>query len=621
MGEGRLLASRYRLDAVVGRGGMGTVWRARDLTLHREVAVKEVVLPPGLTDREREVLYERTLREARASARLNHPAVVVVHDVVEEDGRPWIVMELVLAPSLQDVLDREGPLPHRRVADIGMQMLGALRHAHSKGILHRDVKPSNVLLCESGRVVLTDFGIAQMEGDATLTQTGLVMGSPAYIPPERAQGARAVPASDLWSLGATMYAALEGRSPYERSDAMASLQAALLEPVPPPRNAGPLRTVLDGLLARQPMHRMNAEQAEPLLARVASMPAPAPASESAAGVTMSDEPRTALDGPSETVSDPADLLRRPAPGQDPQSVRRESPSVRREPPSGRGEPPSGRREPPSVRHESPSMRREPPSARRDLPSVRRDPSTVGRNTPVPPASRARTSADVPSTSPDRESALTGETIDQEPYGRVPAPPHPSRAQTQRSAGGGTPGGHRRHTVLVAIIVLLVVAAVLAAAYLMRQQLRHADALPGYRSFQKDGYTVSLPSEWKWGISVNGTPQIQSPDGRSFLLVDTTSWPGQDATPWIQANRSESAAPRMRNLPGYTKISVTQTTYQGAPAADWEFTFTPNGGQIHVTDRFVQLKGHPYALYFRTPETNWTASQKIRETIYSTFHVA
>ncbi|TDD81379.1 serine/threonine-protein kinase, partial [Actinomadura rubrisoli] len=275
MGQARLLGNRYRLDSVVGRGGMGTVWRAYDVMLDREVAVKEVVLPPGLSESERAVLYERTFREARASARLSHPGVVIVHDVVEEADRPWIVMELVLAPSLQDLLD-QGPMEHRRVAEIGLQMLAALRHAHEKGILHRDVKPSNVLITDAGRVVLTDFGIAQVEGDATLTQTGLVMGSPAYIPPERAQGERAVPASDLWALGATLYAAVEGRSPYERSDAMASLQAALTEPVPPPRNAGPLTRVLEGLLAREPVNRMTAVQAQPLLTQVAVLPPPPP---------------------------------------------------------------------------------------------------------------------------------------------------------------------------------------------------------------------------------------------------------------------------------------------------------------------------------------------------------
>nr|BFE33628.1 hypothetical protein GCM10010200_058790 [Actinomadura rugatobispora] len=309
-----MLANRYRLDAVVGRGGMGTVWRAYDVMLDREVAVKEVVLPPGLTPAERDILYQRTFREARASARLNHPGVVTVHDVVEESDRPWIVMELVRARSLQDVLE-VGLLEHRRVAEIGLQMLAALRHAHEKGILHRDIKPSNVLITDSGRVVLTDFGIAQVEGDATLTQTGLVMGSPAYIPPERAQGERAVPASDLWALGATLYAALEGHSPYERPDAMASLQAALTEPVPPARNAGPLASVLEGLLAREPARRITAAQAQPMLTHVATMPEPRPPMPPArlSEDTVLDEPppafyeQTVVDEPADTVLDSSEF--------------------------------------------------------------------------------------------------------------------------------------------------------------------------------------------------------------------------------------------------------------------------------------------------------------------------
>ena len=218
---------------------MGRVWQAHDDLLHRDVAVKEVIFPPGLTDSDREVLYERTLREARSAARLSHRGIVTVHDVVEEDGRPWIVMEYVRARSLQEILDSDGRLPHARVADIGVQMLAALRVAHASGVLHRDVKPANVLLDtrESGeaRVVITDFGIARMDGDATLTQTGIVLGSPAFIAPERARGELASPASDLWALGATLYAACEGRSPHDRVEAMAALTAVLHEEPAPPR--------------------------------------------------------------------------------------------------------------------------------------------------------------------------------------------------------------------------------------------------------------------------------------------------------------------------------------------------------------------------------------------------
>jgi tRNA A-37 threonylcarbamoyl transferase component Bud32 len=273
---GRLLGERYRLTSIVGRGGMGTVWRARDEVLDRDVAVKEVIAPRDLADADRDRMRQRTLREARATARLNHPNIVTVHDVVDEAGRPWIVMEFVQARSLQDIVDEEGALEPRRVAELGRQTLAALRAAHGIGILHRDVKPSNVLITEDGRVVLTDFGIAYIEGDTTLTQTGLIVGSPAYLAPERAKGERAVPASDLWALGATLYAACEGRPPYQRTDAVSVLAAILTEDPAPSRNAGPLRPVLHGLLQRDPGHRMSAETAAGLLAQIAAGTATSP---------------------------------------------------------------------------------------------------------------------------------------------------------------------------------------------------------------------------------------------------------------------------------------------------------------------------------------------------------
>ncbi|HEX2312468.1 MAG TPA: serine/threonine-protein kinase, partial [Thermomonospora sp.] len=268
--EGRRIAGRYRLEALLGRGGMGAVWRARDEMLDREVAVKEVMVRHELSDAEQEAVRERTLREARATARLSHPGIVTVHDVVDEDGRPWIVMELIRARSLQQILDEEGPLPPARVADIGRQTAAALRAAHAVGILHRDVKPANVLITDEGRAVLTDFGIARVVGDATLTRTGLLVGSPAYMPPERAKGEPATPASDLWSLGATLYAACEGRPPHDRSEVMAVLAAVMTEDPPPPRNAGPLTPVLGGLLLRDPVLRLTAPQAEQALAQVAA---------------------------------------------------------------------------------------------------------------------------------------------------------------------------------------------------------------------------------------------------------------------------------------------------------------------------------------------------------------
>jgi len=211
-----VVADRYRLIAPLGQGGMGRVWRATDVVLHRDVAIKELVPPPGLTPGERQEMRERSLREARAIARLNNVNVVRVFDVLRTDADPWIVMEYVPSRSLQDTLAAEGPFNPVRAAEIGLGVLGALRAAHRAGVVHRDVKPGNVLIGADGRVVLTDFGLATVPGDPNVTRTGLVLGSPAYIAPERAREGTAGPAADLWSLGATLYAAVEGASPFAR---------------------------------------------------------------------------------------------------------------------------------------------------------------------------------------------------------------------------------------------------------------------------------------------------------------------------------------------------------------------------------------------------------------------
>ncbi|GAA2601453.1 hypothetical protein GCM10010411_38940 [Actinomadura fulvescens] len=257
----QVIGGRYRVLAELGRGGMGVVWRAEDTFLGRQVAVKEVLSPSGDAAR-------RAMREARSAARLSHPSVVKVFDVVEEDGRPWVVMEYVEARSLHEVIKQDGPLPPERAARVGRQLLSALDAAHRAGILHRDVKPGNVLLAKGDRAVLTDFGIALMEGDATLTRAGGLLGSPAYIAPERFLGERAVPASDLWALGATLYAATSGRPPFHRDDPAAVLGAVLNEEPPIPPQAQALRPVLEGLLRKDPRERMRAGVAEAVLVAI-----------------------------------------------------------------------------------------------------------------------------------------------------------------------------------------------------------------------------------------------------------------------------------------------------------------------------------------------------------------
>ncbi|MGJ6961118.1 serine/threonine-protein kinase [Streptosporangium sp. G11] len=248
---------------------MGTVWRAHDELLNREVAVKEVRLPLVLDEELRAELCARTEREGRATAMVAHPSVITVFDVVTEDERPWIVMELLRAKSLEQLLQDHGPLPPRQVAEIGRQVLGALRAVHAKGILHRDVKPSNVLVTDD-RAVLTDFGLAALEGDVSITQAGIVLGSAGYIAPERVLGAKASPSGDLWSLGATLYTAVEGRGLHGRRTAAAALAALTSgEPIPMER-AGPLTPVLRGLLTIDPNSRLEAGRASMMLARVAA---------------------------------------------------------------------------------------------------------------------------------------------------------------------------------------------------------------------------------------------------------------------------------------------------------------------------------------------------------------
>ncbi|MGW2423738.1 serine/threonine-protein kinase [Streptomyces sp. NPDC001709] len=274
--ERRLLAGRYRLGDVLGRGGMGTVWRAEDETLGRTVAVKELRFPSNIDEEEKRRLITRTLREAKAIARIRNNSAVTVFDVVDEDDRPWIVMELVEGKSLAEAIREDGVLEPKRAAEVGLAVLDVLRSAHREGILHRDVKPSNVLIAEDGRVVLTDFGIAQVEGDPSITSTGMLVGAPSYISPERARGHKPGPAADLWSLGGLLYAAVEGVPPYDKGSAIATLTAVMTEPLEEPKNAGPLRDVIYGLLTKDPAKRLDDVGARAKLNAVIHAPEPEP---------------------------------------------------------------------------------------------------------------------------------------------------------------------------------------------------------------------------------------------------------------------------------------------------------------------------------------------------------
>ncbi|MFF1379030.1 protein kinase [Streptomyces sp. NPDC058308] len=340
-GVGRLLAGRYRVVAQLGRGGMGVVWRAVDEVLHREVAVKELRTYTDAAGPELADLRVRMQREARAAARVRHPGVVAVHDVAEVDGRPLIVMELVDGPSLDDVLRDRGTLDPREAAGIGAKVMEALAAAHRAGVLHRDVKPGNILLESGGRVVLTDFGIATMDdpGDGSsthLTRSGELIGSLDYLAPERAQGHEPGPASDVWALGATLYAAVEGSSPFRRTSTWSTLTAIVVDPLPEPRRSGPLTPVLRQLMHKDPQERPDAETARLLLADVAA---------TAHGSAVGAAPREPAPGPYGTTE-------------------RSIPST---PPPGFGPPPSAT--PPSLTPQGPAA----PASRAETHSTARRP--------------------------------------------------------------------------------------------------------------------------------------------------------------------------------------------------------------------------------------------------------
>ena len=269
---GRLVVGRYRLRSLLGFGGMGLVWLAEDELLERPVALKQVILSDPVSEESGKAARLRALGEARAAARVHHDGAVRIHDVVKEDGRPWIVMEPLSGRTLADTLNAEGPLPIEQVTRVGLGLLDVLQATHRAGLVHRDVKPGNVHLCDGGRVVLTDFGIACTTDDGSTVPSGEPAGSPAYISPEQLHCGEVGPASDLFSLGATLFAAVEGRAPFDKGDLFATL-AAVVEDAPAPfRRAGLLRPVIEGLLAKEPERRLSADQSRAALRAIQREP-------------------------------------------------------------------------------------------------------------------------------------------------------------------------------------------------------------------------------------------------------------------------------------------------------------------------------------------------------------
>jgi hypothetical protein len=570
-GAGRRVANRYELNGELGHGGMGVVWRATDTLLGRQVALKEVDLPRGVEAGDREGLRARVSREARAAARLSHPGVVTVYDIAHDGDKDFIVMELVSAPTLEELVRTGGPLAPERAARLGLGLLDALEAAHRAGIVHRDLKPKNVMVREDGATKLADFGIASVQGDPRLTATGLVVGSPAYMAPEQVEAQAVSPATDLWALGATLWFAVEGQPPFGGGE-FQTLSAIVNGQPRRPERLGPLTPVLARLLVKDPASRATPAQLRPLLRQIAS--------------SEGGGPGTAHKG----AGDP----RRDATGHwaaatvvvgGPNAPARADPNAPARPaPAGAG---PARPTPPGTA---------PPAGTEARGSV-----ASGDTPPVPSRVQRReedAGTAVRGAAPRRRRRLP-------PVPPVPLPGEPVFA-----------GGRRRRVRLP--VVFAAVAVVLAGSIIWQGVTRDDDqrtpsattrrpGVPaGWRSFQDpDGtYRLSFPPTW---TPTDRGPFIDftEPGGERFFRVQPTT----DGMAPLTAQRSLERSFMARH-PGddYRRLRLGTTTFRSVPAAEWEFTFLNEGRLTRGYDITFTAGGRRHAILFQSPASRWAASR-------------
>ena len=537
---GRLISGRYRLQEPIGRGAMGVVWRGRDELLDRDVAVKEVRAAA-----DNEGIYQRTLREAKAAARLNHPGVVTVFDVVEEDGSPWIVMELVHARSLDRVIAEDGPLRPPQAARLGEQLLGALECAHAAGVLHRDVKPGNVLVAPDNTVKLTDFGIATFPGDPALTQVGIVYGTPGYTAPERVRGEPATPASDLWSLGATLYTAVEGRGPFSRPGGSVAIFAAVAHE-PPPRapSAGPLGPVIDALLRAEPAQRPDVASAARMLSDAAAQ----------AGSEPVFPGGFAVPGSYPAFADVREFPPMPHPANLPVSA--DLPEFLDQP-AAAGLPGSPASRPPAAN---------PPAAGPAEPRSR-GPGRVLVTAVLAIAMAA--------------AALIGYAVYPLPHGTA-SDPGPTAAV--KGAGGTTPesaaGGPAAHGTASTGSGGQGTASSVGGDPGAGSSTASGGGL-GYQWFQVTpassgtaaGFKVAAPATWQ--LSTQGlVSYLRPPSGRAFIEVSLA--PFSHLGPLREAAFLQAQSLRQDRYPGYRLVAIRSGTFLGQPDAAWRFSWLQGG---------------------------------------------
>ncbi|MFD5775142.1 serine/threonine-protein kinase [Streptomyces fungicidicus] len=625
----RLLAGRYRLGDVLGRGGMGTVWRAQDETLGRTVAVKELRFPTNIDEEEKRRLITRTLREAKAIARIRNNSAVTVFDVVEEDDRPWIVMELVEGKSLAEAIREDGLLEPRRAAEVGLAILDVLRSAHREGILHRDVKPSNVLIAEDGRVVLTDFGIAQVEGDPSITSTGMLVGAPSYISPERARGHKPGPAADLWSLGGLLYAAVEGTPPYDKGSAIATLTAVMTEPLEEPKNAGPLKDVIYGLLTKDPAQRLDDRGARALLNAIVNAPASQDADPEPADATkvvpLPEQPGEKLRGALRSVrkaavaagsAGAAAARAKSGSGTGTSASGTASPAAPATEPttaSGPGAPGPGQRNAAAGGRSSGWPVMTPP----DLPArpVPRAPLTdvVPRRTLIIIAvvvalavlgtvlaltlgddgggtgakgGGDRTTAGSTPSADTRSDDSDGTRTD----GTATDPAGTATGSGPTSDGAGAGAGDKDDSA------------------------GDEDEDDGGTSAKathkgKQGYSIGLPDGWKFQSSGSAGDRFTGPDGQKLLIGWTTTPKDDPVADWQNQERY-----MVRSQ--YKRIRIEAVEYRGWNTADWEFTYVEGGTTYRSVDRGTVVGDRlGYGLMYTAKAGEWDSD--LREDTWRT----
>jgi tRNA A-37 threonylcarbamoyl transferase component Bud32 len=568
--SGRIIAKRYRLSEIIGRGGMGVVWRARDELLNRDVAVKELIWPAYLTEPEQEKACRRAVREAQMAARLTHRNVIRIYDIVEEDTHPWIVMELLPHRSLLDLVLEEGPVSPARAAQVGLGILAALRAAHAAGIVHRDVKPANILIGPDDRVVLTDFGIARAVGPSTLTTAGVLIGSPSYLAPERARGAGSDPPADLWGLGASLYTAVEGRPPFERDDALASLAAVVTEEPEPAHNAGPLAPVISGLLRKDPDERLDAAETERMLRQVEQATAPSHVGRATPPAAL---PAMALDDGPAGPAGPASPVSPVVPV---------SPGPRR---SRRPRAALAGLAWPAVLAAGAAGAIVAALALTSSPRHQTGTATAGSQ----PDASATSHPNAPALPPSGRAASAGTS-------RSPATPSSPAIASPGSAnaGSGSAGSPGN---------------------------AGAGAVPAgyYRFTNPTGFSIGVPAGWQISHVGHYVYIVDPANSGVFLLIDQSDQPKPDPL----ADWEQQQAARESSYPDYHLIRMQSVDYpQAEKAADWEFTYDRNGVTVHILNRNVLANAHhAYALYWSAPESGWTADYHYFRAFATTFRPA